>query len=75
VERELKADEHEEEDRKRFVLCLYILFGELLAFCLLFLQGCHPPTFCRILALYKSKRNEEEIARGRTQNQVQEDKV
>ncbi|XP_051203058.1 uncharacterized protein [Lolium perenne] len=44
VERELNADEHREEDRKR------------------------------ILALYKSKRDEEERARGRIQNQVQEDK-
>uniref|UniRef100_A0ACD6AHW0 Uncharacterized protein n=1 Tax=Avena sativa TaxID=4498 RepID=A0ACD6AHW0_AVESA len=42
VERELKADEQGEEDRKR------------------------------ILALYKSKRDDEEIARGRARNQVQE---
>ncbi|KAM3189856.1 hypothetical protein ACQJBY_068236 [Aegilops geniculata] len=44
VERELNANEHEEEDRKR------------------------------VLALHKSKRDEEEKSRGRMRNQLQEDK-
>lgn len=65
--------------RKRIERGLYLVLNRYcLASCLHFVyHSCKAETlvYCRILALYKSKRDEEEKARGRIRNQLQEDKV